>query len=56
MGFLEHHHATEEVMQQWHVEDQLIEESYRDAVEFGSIDSADDFLQVLAIALEVKIG
>jgi len=51
MGLSEHFCVAEEVAQQWCVEDQLIEESYRDPVKCRSIDSANDILQVLAIAL-----
>jgi len=56
MGFLEQFCATEEVAQQWCVEDQLIEECYRDFVKCRSIYSANDTFQVLAIAFEVKLG
>jgi hypothetical protein len=48
--------ATEEVTQQRRIEDQLIEERYYELVKCRSIDSANNILQVLAIAFEGKIG
>ena len=54
MVFLEHFCPTEEVAQQWSVEDQLIEESYVDPVKRRSVNSANNPLQVLAIAFERK--
>ena len=41
---------------QWSVEDELIEELYNNVAEKGNINSGDDILQVLAVALEVKPG
>src|SRR6266581_3893907 len=56
MECLEYICATEEAAQQWGVEEQLIKESYGELVEYRSIDSVNEILQVLAIAFEVKLG
>jgi hypothetical protein len=56
MGFSEDFCATEEVAQPRCIENQLIEEGYCDLVKCRSIDSANDLLQVLAIAFEGKLG
>ena len=56
MGCLEIFCAIDKVKKQWIVKDKLVEEIYDDVAEWRDVDSGDDILQVLAVALEVKPG